>query len=242
MKSTHILPVIFLFLLSSAVLAQETQRTILPDTVYVGADGKFEADPDTAVVQFNIGAQETELKDAYTRAQRAADQIRQTLKSNGIDPKEAQISSFQVNPVYDYKTAKRKLVGYRVSSSITVKVKDFSKVGPIAESFGNMDVTENQSISYMLENMDAAKAKAVEDAFRKARANAEVVIRSAGRQLGQLIYSSVDVSEPMPIARMRPMMEAQTMGTMGKLGAPTEEFSAQKITVTAHVNALFGMK
>ena len=240
MKITRVLPVLFLFLPILPAIAQEPQRSIQPDTIYVGADGKFEADPDTAVIQFNIGAQEALLKDAYARAQKASEQIRQTLTANGINPKEAQISSFQVAPVYDWKNPKRKLIAYRVSSSITVKLKDFSKIGPIAESFGNMDVTESQSIDYTLENIDAAKAKAVEDAFRKARATAEVVTRTAGRQLVQLIYSSVDVNESIPIPR--PVMAMAKMQTMGAEAAPTEQFSAQKITITAHVNALFGMK
>ena len=240
MRLGRYLPILSVLLCCIPVLSQETQRYFQPDTIYVGADGKYAADPDTAVIQFNIGAQEPELKVAYARAQKAADQIRQTLKSNGIDPKEAQLSSFQVGPVYDWKNPKRKLVGYRVSSSVIVKVKDFSKVGPIAESFGNMDVTENQSIEYSLENIDNAKAKAVEDAFRKARANAQVICSSAGRQLGVLIYSSVDTSEAMPMPR--PMMAMSKVQTMSAAETVTEQFSAQKITITAHVNALFGMK
>lgn len=239
MKLSRIFPLLLLLLAALGAFAQELPRGYQPDTIYVGADGKFEAEPDTAVISFNIGAQEPVLKDAYARAQKAAEQIRQTLRANGIEPKQAQISSFQVAPVYDYKNPKRKLVGYRVSANITVKVTDFSKVGPIAASFAEMDVTENQSISYMLENMEAAKAKAVEDAFRKARANAEVVARAAGRQLASLIYSSVDTSnEVVPMPKMRPMM---AINNGAPAPAPTEEFSAEKITVTAHVNAVFAM-
>jgi hypothetical protein len=241
MHQTRIFPILSVFLLAGISLCQEPLRTIQPDTIYVGADGKYDADPDTAIVSFNIGTQESVLKDAYARAQKASEQIRQTLKSNGIDPKEAQISSFQVAPVYDWKSPKQKLIGYRVSSSITVKLRDFSKIGPIAESFGAMDVTENQSINYTLENIDAAKAKAVEDAFRKAKASAEVVVKAAGRQLAQLIYSSVDTNEMMPPPR--PVMAmAKMQGVNGVAPPPTEEFSAQKISITAHINALFGMK
>jgi len=32
-----------------------------PNSVFVGADGKFEANPDTALIQFNISAQEYEI-------------------------------------------------------------------------------------------------------------------------------------------------------------------------------------
>ena len=39
-----------------------------PNTVFVGADGKFEANPDTALMQFNISAQEATSREAYDRA------------------------------------------------------------------------------------------------------------------------------------------------------------------------------
>src|SRR5579863_8459073 len=138
--------------------------TAQANSVYVGADGKFDASPDTAVVQFNISAQEDTARDAYDRASNAAEQIRGILRSNGIEPQTAEIGFFAVQPVYDYKTAKRKLVAYRVNSSVSVKIKDFAKVAPITQQLADMDVTENQTLNYTLDDVDAAKAKAVEGA------------------------------------------------------------------------------
>ena len=138
--------------------AQDRSATPVPNTVWVGADGKFEAEPDTVLVQFNISAQEDKLQDANQKASRAADQVRQLLRSNGLDPKDAQVGRFSVQPVYDYKNPKRKLVGYRVETNISIKLKDFSKVGPITEGLADMaDVTGDQSLSYLLDDMDAAK-------------------------------------------------------------------------------------
>lgn len=236
---------IAVLLLGLAAVAQHQPPTIAakPDTVYVGADGKFEAAPDTALVQFNIGAQEPVLKDAYARANNAAEQIRQVLRANGIDPKQAEIGFFQVTPVFDWRNPKRKLLGYRVGSSITLKLKDFSKIGAISEKFADMDVTENQNISYTLEDLEQAKIRAVEDAFKKARNSAEAVAKAGGRALAELSYASVDTYE-----HVQPMMMrgAATMAMKAADGAaeaaPPAEFTPQKVTITAHVNALFGLK
>ncbi len=215
--------------------------TAQPNTVYVGADGKFDATPDTAVVQFNISAQEDTARAAYDRASKAADQIRELLRSNAIDPKTAEIGFFAVEPVYDYKNAKRKLVAYQVNSSVSVKIKDFSKVAPITQQLADMDVTQNQTLNYTLDDVDAAKAKAVEDAYRRARDSANVIARSSGRILGELSYASVDTFENV---RVQPMLMASPMAKMapGAMASPTEEFSPQNVTVTAHVNALFQLK
>ncbi|MGB7555222.1 MAG: SIMPL domain-containing protein [Candidatus Korobacteraceae bacterium] len=224
------------------ITAQDRSAAAVPNTVWVGADGKFEAEPDTVLVQFNISAQEDKLQDANQKASRAAEQVRQLLRANGLDPKDAQVGQFSVQPVYDYKTPKRKLVGYRVDTNISIKLKDFSKVGPITEGLSNMaDVTGDQSLSYLLDDMEAAKVKAVEDALPRAHAMANAVARFSGRSLGELSYASVDTYEPTPV---RPMVFAKqaTVGTMAAPAPPTAEFGAQKITVTAHVNALYVLK
>lgn len=232
----------FISLLTVTVCCAQDRPTIAaqPNTVFVGADGKFEANPDTALLQFNISAQEGTSGAAYDRASKAAEQIRQILRSNGVEPKTAEIGFFSLQPVYDYKTAKRKLVGYRVNANVSLKLKDFSKIAPMLQQLAESDVTENQSLNYTLEDMDAAKTKAVEDAFRRARDSAAALARASGRTLGELSYASVDTFEnvrPVPLMRTMLAMRAEAAAP-----APTEEFTPQTVSVSAHVNALFTFK
>jgi uncharacterized protein YggE len=227
---------------ATLLVAQEHPAiTAQPNTVFVGADGRFEANPDTALLQFNISAQEETSRSAYDRASKAAEQVRQILRANGIEPKSAEIGYFSIQPVYDYKTPKRKLVAYRVNANVSLKLKDFSKIAPIVQQLSESDVTENQSINYTLEDMEAAKTRAVEDAYRRARESAAAVARAGGRTLGELSYASVDTFENIRVvsplqARAVPMrMEAAAP-------APTEEFTPQSVVVTAHVNAMFNLR
>lgn len=228
-------------LFCAALAAQQPPAiTAQANTVYVSAEGRYEAAPDTALIQFNIAAQEETSRAAYDRASRAAEQIRQLLRSNAIDPKMAEVGFFSLAPVYDYRQPKRKLLGYRVSSNVSLKLKDFSKVAPILEGLAGMDITENQSFNYILDDMEAAKLRAIQDAFERARREAETVARAGGRLLGELSYSSVDTyGPPVPMA-MRAMALGHAEAAVAK--APTEEFSAQRTTVTARVNAVFAMK
>jgi uncharacterized protein YggE len=240
MKKRTTLCFAVLLLTNCLALAQEHPAvTAQPNSIFVGADGKFETNPDTALIQFDISVQEDNSKAAYDRASKAAEQIRQILRSNGIEPKTAEIGYYAVQPVYDYRTAKQKVVGYRVNANVSLKLKDFSKVAPIVQQLADSDVT-NQSVSYTLENIDAAKTKAVEDAYRRARELADALAHAGGRTVGQLSYASVDTFEnvrPVPM-RARPM----AMNMSAQQAAPTEEFSPQNSTVTAHVNAVFELK
>lgn len=239
MKLPHLLFVVLLAAISVAFGQDRPTVSAQPNTVYVSADGKFDASPDTAVVQFNISAQRNKSQEAYDRASQAAEQVRQILRSNGIDPKTAEVGTLSIQPVYDYTNGKQKLIAYQVNTEVSVKLKDFSKVAPIAQQFSDMDVTGNQSVSYTLEEMDVAKTKAVEDAYRRARLSAAAVAKAGGRNLGDLSYASVDTFENV---RIQPMVQrAQPMAMKAQL-APTEEFTPQTVSVTAHVNAVFTLK
>ena len=232
-----------MFLAGTLVSAQDRPTIAAqPNTVFVGADGKFEANPDTALLQFNISAQEDSSRAAYDRASKSAEQVRQILRTNGIEPKAAEIGFFSLQPVYDWKTPKRKLVGYRVNANVSLKLKDFSKIAPIVQQLADSDVSENQSVSYTLEDMDAAKTRAVEDAYRRARESAAAVARAGGRTLGELSYASVDTFENVRIVAAMASRPMANMRMEAAAPSPTEEFTPQNIVVTAHVNAMFTLR
>jgi uncharacterized protein len=214
--------------------------TAQPNTVYVGADGKFESAPDTAVLRFNISVQEESAQLAYQHASKDVEEVREVLRTNGLEPKAANIGFFSVQPAYEYKNGRQKPIGYRVSTDVTLKLKDFSKVGPIVGQLADANVSETQTLQYTLENMDEAKNKAVEDAYRRARNSAEALARTSGRTLGELSYASIDTFENQRIVPH--MMRAMAAAAPNAAPAPTEEFTPQEVTVTAHVNAVFDLK
>ena len=222
-------------------MAQNPTLTALPNTVYVGADGKFETAPDTALIQFNISTQADSAKDAYDQAAKQAEATRGVLRANGIDPKSAEIGFFSVNPQYDWKNPKHKVIGYQVTTSVSLKLKDFSKIGPVTQQLADASVSESQSLSYTLDSIDEAKSKAVADAYRRARTSAQSLATASGRTLGELSYASVDTQENIRV--YAPMTRrGMPMAMAAQAPAPTEEFSPQNVTVTAHVNAMFVLK
>ena len=208
------------------------------NTLYVSADGKYEAAADTARIQFNVSVQDDSSQKAYDLASKNVEQVRQVLRANGIYPKAATIGFFSVQPVYEWKP-KQRVIGYRVTTDVTLKLKDFTKVGPITQQLADANVSESQSLNYTLENIDEAKNKAVEDAYRRARNEAEALAHASGRTLGELSYASIDTFENMrPIVPRMMAMAAKANAAP----APTEEFTPQTVSVGAKVNVLFNLK
>jgi len=99
MKVPILISAVVLFLAVSLMAQDHPSVTAQPNTVYVGADGKFEAAPDTAELQMNVSAQDDNSQNAYQRAAKNVDQIRQILRANGLDPKAATVGFFSVEAV-----------------------------------------------------------------------------------------------------------------------------------------------
>jgi len=64
---------------SGLIAMAQDRPTLPPNSISAGADGKFEAAPDTAVVDFNISVQDENSHTAYDRASQQAEQVRQIL-------------------------------------------------------------------------------------------------------------------------------------------------------------------
>lgn len=234
---------LFLLPFAGISFAQTSSATAIQfNTIYAGADGKFEAAPDTALVRMDIAAQQDSSRAAYDRAAAAAKRVREVLTANGIDPKTAQVGLYQVQPIYDWKNPKHKVVGYRVTTDVTLKLRDFTKIGPITEQLADIEDTQNQSVNYTLEDIEQAKAKASEDALKKARNQANAVATAGGRTLGELLYASVDVNQPNIVPMVMNMATLARSATPAATPPPMAEFTPQTVTINAHVNTLFALK
>jgi uncharacterized protein YggE len=242
MKTLACLLIILALTAFGSAQVSATPAAIQLNSIYAGADGKYDAAPDTAVVHMDIASQQDTSRAAYDHAAIAVDHVRQVLKSNGIDVKSAQFGLYQMQPMYDWKNPKHKVIGYRVVSDVTLKLRDFAKIGAITEQLADIEDTQNQSVNYILEDIEQAKAKASEDALKKARNQAASVATAGGRTLGELLYASVDVNQ----ANIVPVVYAQA--SMARSAAPMAtpppmaDFTPQTVTINAHVNALFALK
>src|ERR1700760_4495688 len=92
-----------IFCATFAITQDRPAVTAQPNTVYVGADGKFESAPDTALLQFSVSVQDASSQAAFQGATKEVEQVRQVLRANGIEPKAASVGFLSVQPVYDYR-------------------------------------------------------------------------------------------------------------------------------------------
>jgi uncharacterized protein len=228
-------------LASFTAFAQESRcPAFIPNSISVGADGDFESAPDTAVISCALSAQEKTSQAAFDSASRLTEQMRQALRAVGVDPKTAELSGYSLYPMFDYKNAKQNVIGYRVGTSVTIKLKDFGKIGPVIQALAGLNGITGQNMSYDLEEIDAAKQKAIDHAYARARGYADTLAKASGKQLGALLSAAVDTQQAMPVMPYARVAMQEVNGALAK--APTEDFQPTKIKVSAHVNALFALQ
>lgn len=207
---------------------------LLRNTIQVTAEGKYEAEPDTALLEFSISMQQKTYKEANEAAVNATKKIAALLKKYKLDPKQAEFSLFQTQPVYDYENPKRPIIGYRVNSQVSIKFNDFSKLSYILPDLMKTNITDNQSVNYILENTEQAKRKAIQNAYQRARSMAESLAQADNKTVDEMIYASIDTFENKPL--FRTMM---AKGTSSAQESSHELFGAQKIAITAQIKAIF---
>ncbi len=231
-------------------IAQQQQPSVkfVADTVIVEAEGKYEMDPDLATVTFDIFAQEKELRTAYQKATDATRKVVDVAQKNGLTNDSIQTGSFSITPFYEGGRNKRAR-SYAVRGHVDLKVRDFSKLGPILDNSIEEGIVDLRSVMYSLVDEEAAKQRAVAEAMRRAAGRATAALDQNKQKLGPARYVNVDVAQVVPLEVMRMGNFAESVQISSGLfsrakAAPAPpptipSVNPEKIVVRATVQCLF---
>jgi uncharacterized protein YggE len=248
-------------LLFAALSSTSTAQTQSPDikfiaeTLVVQADGIYQADPDLATLTFDISTQEKELKQSYDLASQAMQKIVSLAEKNGVKKEDVSSGVLTVRPYYDG-DRRKKAKYYTVQGQITLKVREFSKLGPILEGSAEDGITDFRSLTYSLENEESAKQKAVAEAMKRAVGRASAALEQKGQKVGALRFANLDVKQLVGLSDMNvyamlqrgavsQSVEVSSGGGGGLFGhhkvapPPAPIPQPEKITVSATVQCAF---
>jgi uncharacterized protein len=183
-----------LFLFAFTCKAQNSDIKFIADTLVIQAEGSFEADPDLATLTFDISSQDKELKPAYDKASLALQKVVALAEKNGIAKADIYSGVLLVTPYYEGDRKKR-AKSFSVTGQIVLKVRDFSKLGPIMDESVTDEITDFRSLTYSLADEEAAKQRAVAEAMSRAVGRATAALAQKGQKVGALRFANVDVTQ-----------------------------------------------
>jgi uncharacterized protein YggE len=162
--------------------------------IWVSGTGKATAVPDVATLTLGVEAQESTVALAQSEASTAMNAIVSALKSGGIAEKDIQTQQYYITPIWTYNrdTGEQTLAGYRVTNTVTAKIRKVADTGDIIQavvSAGGNYTTIN-GISFTVDNPAPYQEEARKEAMTDARTKARQLADAAGVSLGAPSYIS----------------------------------------------------
>lgn len=173
----------------------------------INATGEVTRVPDVAMISAGVQTLQSTATAAIEENAARMERVRAALKRAGIDDRDIQTSSINLNPEYHYdQNRPPRLTGYRATNTVNVKFRDLKRTGAILDALvaegSNQISGPNLTIDKPEEAYDEARIKAIANG----RARAELYARALGKRVVRLISVSegggVHMPPPMPMVMM----------------------------------------
>jgi hypothetical protein len=172
------------------------------DTVTVQGDGQATLPPDVARVSFTVQNTAVTVVDAQAATTKQANAALEFVKEQGVADKDAKTLSYNISPQYSYPnpcpsgtacpmySGTPKIVGYEVSETIQVTMRDLTAVGTMLNGLGKLSVQNISGPAFALDDSTAGYDAARADAIAKAKTQASLLAKQLGVRLGKIVNFS----------------------------------------------------
>jgi hypothetical protein len=224
----------------------------------VTGDGKATAVPDIAEFSFQIIVEgNTDVASLQVKNTEAANKAITFIKSKGVENKDIQTQYYNIEPRYQTYDCQTKpiimiapdvrssagtsasaqvcppssIVGYTVTQSINVKMRDFKKIGDIMSGVVENGANQVGSLSFTIDDASKVQDEARAKAIAKAKAKAEAMASAGGFRMGRLL--NIQEGGYTPYATYKSYdSSARTLGmTESAAPSPSIEPGSQDVTV-----------
>lgn len=211
-----------IFLGAQVLLQKQSLNQQNQNQIVVSGDGKVYAKPDIATISFGVTAKAATVDAVTKNNTNKMNAVIDAIKKLGVAAKDIKTTNYNLTPVYNQKiilptpvplsspdsgsvssgsaiampyfpaTKGSVLTGYSLEQEITVKIRDFAKIGNIITSATSNGANIADSLQFTIDNPDQYKNQAEASAITAAKANAAALAKASGIQLGKLINVQVN--------------------------------------------------
>lgn len=170
-----------------------------PQIVVTGT-GEAVAIPDLATITFSVTEEGKTPKDAQGKVTERMNKALAYLKTQGIAEKDIKTVGYYSNPKYEWQqiqcvrypcpSGKSILLGYELSHTVQVKVRNTDKAGDILGGLGGLNVQNLSGISFSIEDESVILNEARSKAIAEAKSKADVLAKQLGVKIVRIISFS----------------------------------------------------
>ncbi|WP_115513382.1 SIMPL domain-containing protein [Xanthomonas arboricola] len=192
--------------------AQSASNYTIPNDgtlLNVSAEAEAKRVPDIATLSAGVVTQAADSNAAMRQNAEQMSKVMAAVKAAGIADKDVQTSGINLSPQYTYKENEApKIIGYQASNTVSLKVRDISKLGKVLDTLVAQGANDINGPSFSVDQPEAAYDEARVAALKKAQARAETYAKSLGLKVRRIVSISEGRSGGGVV---RPMMMAASM-------------------------------
>jgi uncharacterized protein YggE len=221
------------------------QDVVAKNTIMVSSTGEVYAKPDLALLTFSVKTEAETVAKAMSENTEDMNAVIALMKAMGVEEKDLKTTNFNIYPRYEYKKedkekeiwppqpeGRRVLVGYEITQSLQVKIRNIEKIGDIIQGATGAGANQVGSLRFTIDNEDELKKQAREEAIQKAKDKAKELAGQLGVDLVRITNFSESGIAPRLYSYDYAMTEAVGLGG-GE--TPQIETGENKIEVTVSV-------
>ncbi|RLI04293.1 hypothetical protein DRO26_04880 [Candidatus Bathyarchaeota archaeon] len=221
---------------SAVSLAQTKTQPILQTknkeekTLTVYGIGTVKASPDQLKIVLGVVTEAKTAQEAASENAERMDRVVKALKGLGLTESNLKTSTYTITPIYEYEVkGAQKIVGYRVTNSLTITTENLDLAGKIIDEAVNAGANRITSVYFGFSDEKLAKLKdeALTKAVKNAASKAETIAKSLNLKIVGVKTVSLTGIQPLPLPPYR-ILEA------GEVKTPIFPGEAE-LTVTVNV-------
>jgi uncharacterized protein YggE len=205
-----------------------------PREITVSGEGRTFAVPDIALIQLGAVTEGLEVGDVVRENTEKMNNILKEIKTLGIEEKDIKTTTYNLAPRYEWtEDGKRIFKGYTLTQQISVKIRNFEKIGDVLEKTTEKGANLVGDLQFSIDEPEKVRQEARKEAIERAKAKASQISTDSGLKLVKLVNVYEDYYPRTYSDTLYKSLEA-TGG--GEIAAPPEiQPGEQEVTVTIYL-------
>ena len=239
----------FILAISSLLFASIYSKSIEPSSYRsfsVSGEGKitvpFPMSPNSHLV--SSPKEGKTLPPSSKKTRKSTNRAIALLKNNGVEDKDIKTASYNLQPRYQYfscpvgKNSSAKpcppaeIVGYSISQTVSVKIRNFEKAGEILSGVVQSEVNSVSELSFTIDDKTEIENQARQEAIAVAIKKAESIAQAGNFNLGKILSINENSS---PVFYRAVKSFGMSAGEDAAI-SPTIEPGSQEITISVTIS------
>jgi uncharacterized protein YggE len=243
--------ILLVFVIAVTASAAIAQNAVDRPLITVSGQAEMRVPPDEVVFTLEVESVDKDVMAAKKKTDESVKQVFALAKDNKVNSDDVQTSYISVEPKYntddleygeERRGVKRVFIGYAVSKTIAIRLKDISRFDPLLSDVLRAGVTKVRNVEFRDSQIRKHKDQARAMAIKAAQEKASLLAREIGQTIGPA-HSITEGTVGRYIAG-GVMNQNSTSVISGDLSAGESESAIAPglISVTAQVTVSFQLK